>query len=53
MDNPRKFIGLFGVMNIGFLIVIPMVVTLGFLAYLKYGDQIEATVLLNLPENDM
>ncbi|KAK9695930.1 Transmembrane amino acid transporter protein [Popillia japonica] len=53
MDNPRKFIGLFGVMNIGFLIVIPMVVTLGFLAYLKYGDQIEATVLLNLPENDI
>ncbi|KAI4471687.1 amino acid transporter [Holotrichia oblita] len=53
MDNPKRLVGLFGVMNMGFLIVTPIVVSLGFLAYLKYGDEIQGTIFLNLPENDI
>lgn len=53
MDHPEKMTGLFGVLNLGFMIVIPIIVALGFFSYFKYGDDIAGTIFLNLPEDDM
>ncbi|GJQ76840.1 hypothetical protein Trydic_g15047 [Trypoxylus dichotomus] len=52
IDRPGKMVGLLGVLNIGFLIVIPIITALGFFSYFKYGEKIRGTIFLNLPEDD-
>ncbi|KRT82828.1 Amino acid transporter, partial [Oryctes borbonicus] len=52
MDNPEKMVGPLGVLNMGFLIVIPIITSLGFFSYFKYGEEIRGTIFLNLPEDD-
>ncbi|XP_058790606.1 proton-coupled amino acid transporter 1 isoform X2 [Phymastichus coffea] len=48
MKKPRNFDKPLGVLNVGMVIVGMMFVVLGFLAYLKYGDDIQGSVTLNL-----
>lgn len=53
MEKPQHFIGCPGVLNIGMTIVIALYASVGFLGYLKYGDNTEASITLNLPIQDM
>ncbi|OXU24721.1 hypothetical protein TSAR_008381 [Trichomalopsis sarcophagae] len=54
MKKPKNFDRPLGVLNVGMVIVGGMFVTIGFLAYLKYGDEIAGSVTLNLePKEDM
>ncbi|XP_011495340.1 PREDICTED: proton-coupled amino acid transporter 1 isoform X2 [Ceratosolen solmsi marchali] len=48
MKKPKNFDKPMGVLNVGMVIVGAMFVVLGFLAYLKYGDNIQGSVTLNL-----
>lgn len=52
MKEPKKFKTPLGVLNVGMCIVIILYITVGFLAYLKYGEDIEGSVTLNLPKNE-
>lgn len=52
MKKPRNFDRPMGVLNVGMVIVGTMFVALGFLAYLKYGDDIQGSVTLNLEPNN-
>lgn len=54
MKKPKNFDKPAGVLNVGMVIVGAMFVVLGFLAYLKYGDDIQGSVTLNLePKTDV
>ncbi len=53
MRSPRHFGGTFGVLNIGMAIVTCLQLLMGFFGYLKYGDAIQGSVTLNLPQDEM
>lgn len=48
MKEPKHFAKPMGVLNVGMTIVTCLFVTLGFLAYLQYGENIQGSVTLNL-----
>ncbi|XP_049810735.1 proton-coupled amino acid transporter-like protein CG1139 isoform X1 [Schistocerca nitens] len=49
MRNPTHFLGCPGVLNIAMGIVIGLYAVIGFFGYLKYGDETEGSITLNLP----
>lgn len=53
MRKPSNFNKPLGVLNVGMVIVGSMFVAIGFLSYLKYGDDVAGSVTLNLAQKDM
>jgi len=53
MKTPASFGGTTGVLNIGMTIITVMYVGMGFFGYVKYGEIVEGSVTLNLPNGDM
>lgn len=53
MKTPKNFLGFFGVLNTGMGGVTVVYILLGFLGYLKYGDDTQSSITLNLPTNEM
>jgi len=53
MKKPSNFNKPFGVLNVGMVIVGFMFVAMGFLSYLKYGDDVAGSVTLNLAPEEM
>jgi proton-coupled amino acid transporter len=53
MKKPEQFTKRFGVLNIGMTIVTSLLLVMGFLGYLRYGDDVAGSLTLNLPEDDM
>ena len=51
MRKPSHFLGCPSVLNIGMAVVCSMLMIVGFLGYLRYGDQVEVNVTLNLPQD--
>ncbi|XP_014261754.1 proton-coupled amino acid transporter 1 isoform X2 [Cimex lectularius] len=49
MRNQKKFSSPFGVLNIGMFIVMLILISMGFIGYLKYGEEVRGSVSLNLP----
>jgi solute carrier family 36 (proton-coupled amino acid transporter) len=49
MKTPQHFIGICGVLNQGMAGVTLIYIFLGFLGYLKYGDDALGSITLNLP----
>lgn len=53
MKTPQHFLGCPGVLNLGMSIVVGLYAVTGFLGYLKYGDETEGSITLNLPKDEM
>jgi len=53
MKKPELFIRPFGVLNVGMTIVTSLILVMGFLGYLKFGDAVEGSLTLNLPKKEM
>ncbi|XP_053678236.1 neutral amino acid uniporter 4-like [Anopheles nili] len=53
MANPRDFIAWNGVLNTGMTIVVCLYSAVGFYGYLKYGEQAQGSVTLNLPTDHL
>lgn len=53
MKTPEDFGGLTGVLNTGMVIVACLYTSVGFFGYLKYGDNVEGSITLNLPPDEM
>lgn len=53
MKTPEAFGGTTGVLNTGMVIVAALYTAVGFFGYLKYGDDVQGSITLNLPPNDM
>lgn len=49
MKKPRAFIKPAGVLNIGMGINVVLYIAMGFFGYLKYGENSQGTITLNLP----
>lgn len=49
MKTPQNFIGCPGVLNVGMGFVIILYASVGFLGYLKFGEETQGSISLNLP----
>lgn len=52
METPQHFTGLCGVLNKGMSGVTMVYIMLGFLGYVKFGDDVADSITLNLPIED-
>lgn len=52
MDNPKDFTGWCGLFSKGMIVICLVYLILGVFGYLKYGDECQASVTLNLPQED-
>lgn len=50
MKKPEHFLGCPGVLSCSMSTVVILYGVIGFLGYLRYGDEVKAAVTLNLPE---
>lgn len=53
MKQPEKFNAPLGVLNVGNLIVTFLLLIVGFVGYLKYGEDVEGSLTLNLPDGEL
>ncbi|XP_049783363.1 proton-coupled amino acid transporter-like protein pathetic [Schistocerca cancellata] len=53
MKTPRHFLGLCGVLNQGMTAICLIYTLIGFLGYLKYGDDTKGSITLNLPVEEI
>jgi proton-coupled amino acid transporter len=53
MKKQEQFTKPFGVLNIGMTIVTSLLLVMGFIGYLRYGDEVEGSLTLNLPPGDV
>ncbi|CAH0546040.1 unnamed protein product [Brassicogethes aeneus] len=53
MATPKKFLGPFGVLNIGMGIVTVIYVGMGMMGYWQYGEDIKGSITLNFPPNEI
>ncbi|EEB18930.1 proton-coupled amino acid transporter, putative [Pediculus humanus corporis] len=53
MKTPQKFIGCPGVLNIGMTVVVILYTAVGFFGYLKFGEDTQASITLNLPKDEL
>jgi len=53
MKNRENFAKTFGVINTAIVVVIALYTSIGFLGYLKYGDDVEASISLSLPNEPL
>lgn len=53
MRTPQNFIGICGVLNQGMSGVTLIYMLLGFMGYLKYGEETEDSITLNLPKDEI
>jgi proton-coupled amino acid transporter len=52
MQEPQKYLGIFGVLNVTSYIVASFYALIGFFSYVRYGDAIKGSVTLNLPVDE-
>lgn len=48
MKEPKNFVGVTGVLNRSFALIVVMYIGMGLFGYLKYGDAIRPSITLNL-----
>ncbi|XP_063705086.1 proton-coupled amino acid transporter-like protein pathetic [Culicoides brevitarsis] len=53
MAKPQHFLGCPGVLNTAMFTVIILYASLGFLGYVRFGDEVKGSVTLNLPADDL
>ena len=53
MKSPKDFRIVFGVLNIGMVIITVAYVIIGLFGYIKYGDKLFGSITLNLPADNL
>lgn len=51
MKKPKLFSRPVGVLNVGMVLIAFLFVAVGFVGYWKYGENVAATVTMNLPKD--
>lgn len=52
MKHPRDMIRFCGILDISIIILTVVYASVGFFGYIKYGDETEGSITLNLPLDD-
>lgn len=52
MKKPKLFSRPVGVLNVGMVGIASLFVAVGFVGYWRYGENVEATVTMNLPQDN-
>ena len=52
MKHPQDFPGWNGVLSTGIYLVIILYVAVGFYGYIRFGDDVQGSITLNLPEDN-
>ncbi|XP_058063458.1 proton-coupled amino acid transporter-like protein pathetic [Anopheles bellator] len=53
MKEPAEFGKTYGVLNVGMVFVVLLYTAFGFVGYLRWGDAVEGTMTLNLPDGEL
>uniref|UniRef100_A0A1B0D729 Amino acid transporter transmembrane domain-containing protein n=1 Tax=Phlebotomus papatasi TaxID=29031 RepID=A0A1B0D729_PHLPP len=53
MKTPKNFGGYFGVLNIGMFVITILYAIIGFLGYLKFGNDAKGSITLNISQTDI
>ncbi|KAK4017026.1 hypothetical protein OUZ56_031982 [Daphnia magna] len=53
MRHPRDFEGWNGILNVAMILVTCLALAMGFYGYLKYGAEIQGSITLNLPQDEI
>lgn len=53
MKTPASFRGYFGILNIGMTVIIVLYIFLGAFGYMRYGSQVQGSITLNLPQDEV
>lgn len=53
MKIPENFAKTLGVLNIGMVIITTIFVLTGFFGYLKFGEDVQGSLTLNLPDDPL
>lgn len=53
MKNPGAFVGKCGVLNKSMISIVILYVGMGLFGYLAYGNNVEGSITLNLPSQEM
>ncbi|XP_057366705.2 neutral amino acid uniporter 4-like [Daphnia carinata] len=53
MRHPRDFEGWNGILNVAMVLVTCLALEMGFYGYLKYGAEIQGSITLNLPQDEI
>jgi proton-coupled amino acid transporter len=53
MQNPKDFVSLFGIVNVGLMVTMSMYTLIGFMGYFKYGENVQAAVIMNLTARNL
>lgn len=53
MKTPKDFRGITGVLNRAMVLIVTLYIGVGLAGYIKYGADVESTVTVNLPQQDM
>jgi proton-coupled amino acid transporter len=52
MKEPKNFTRPYGVLNVGVLVLTSLVISFGFMGYWKFGEEVESSLIMNLPPDD-
>lgn len=53
MQRPQHFIGCPSVLNIGMTFVVLSYALVGVFGYVKFGDNVKASITINLPADEL
>lgn len=51
--TPKDFRGTTGILSRAMVLIVILYTGLGLAGYIKYGPTVQATITMNLPQNDM
>lgn len=53
MKKPQHFLGCPGVLNAAMITVVVLYAIIGFVGYVRFGDEVEGSITLNLPDGEV
>lgn len=53
MKTPKDFRGSVGILNRAMCLIIALYLGLGLAGYIRYGKEVESTITVNLPQQDV
>ncbi|KRF78411.1 glutamate transporter polyphemus isoform X2 [Drosophila virilis] len=53
MSHPESYLGFFGVLNLAVFCILCSNIFFGIMGYWRYGEHVEASITLNIPQNEV